>query len=496
MQEISTDFIEMLRGIVLLLDPEGRVVFCNPYFEELTGYGSDDVVGQDWFDTFIPEDERNTIREFFSIVMREGLNDGYTNAIVTKSGSKRLIEWHSKTLEDENRIYGLLCTGYDVTEREAHAQALAVSKQEAEQATMTKLRFLAAASHDLRQPLQAINMYLSTLMRQLDQPEQITIGQKILKSLDTMGELLDALLDISRLESGSITPQKQDFPIRELLNKIITDNIQQAKEKGLTLIYEANECIVHSDPALLERVIENFVTNAIRYTEQGGITISCQCSDRAARIAVSDTGIGIPEEMQEKVFDEYFQLNNPMRDRRRGLGLGLAIVKHIAEILGHPLDASSEEGRGSTFVIEVELGERESINAAQSMSVEPHRTDVLTAIVLFIDDDPAVVDATSMLLETTGVEVHSALNGDNALDIVAAGVRPDVIVSDYRLPRYNGIEVVRRVREATSSDLPAILMTGDTSISEIESSGLEKCTVLRKPVDTDRLIELIAQVTT
>ena len=490
----------MLRGIILLLDPDGRIVFCNPYFEELTGYGSDDVVGRDWFDTFIPVDERNTIREFFSVVMREGLNDGYTNAIVTKSGDERLIEWHSKTLEDENRIYGLLCTGYDVTEREAHAQVLAVSKQEAEQATMTKLRFLAAASHDLRQPLQAINMYLSTLMRQLDQPEQIAIGQKILKSLDTMGGLLDALLDISRLESGSVTPQKQDFPIQELLNKIVTYNIQQAKEKGLTLICESNECIVHSDPALLERVIENFVTNAIRYTEQGGITVTCQCSDRAARIAVSDTGIGIPEEMQEKVFDEYFQLNNPMRDRRRGLGLGLglSIVKHIAEILGHPLDASSEEGRGSTFMIEVELGEteRECIDAAQSVSVESHRSDVPATIVLFIDDDPAVVDATSMLLKTTGVEVHSALNGDNALDIVAAGVRPDVIVSDYRLPRYNGIELVRRVREATASDLPAILMTGDTSISEIESSSLEKCTVLRKPVDTDRLIALIAQAAT
>ena len=313
-----------------------------------------------------------------------------------------------------------------------------------------------------------------------------------------MGEILDALLDISRLENGSVTPQKRDFPIRELLDKVVADNIQQAKEKGLALICESCECVVRSDPALLTRVIENLVTNAVRYTQQGSVTIDCQRGDSAARIAVSDTGIGMPEEMLEKIFDEYFQLDNSVRDRQKGLGLGLSIVKHIAGILNHPLDVSSEEGRGSTFTIDVPLGETDKmcLNSAQSVNAESQRGHVLTAIVLLIDDDPVVVDAVSMLLGSTGVKVHSALNGDNALDIVASGVRPDIIVSDYRLPGYNGVEVVRRVREATASDLPVILMTGDTSTSEIESAGLEKCTVLRKPVDTDRLITLIEQAIT
>jgi two-component system CheB/CheR fusion protein len=334
------------------------------------------------------------------------------------------------------------------------------------------------------------------MTRQLDQPKRPDesklkdVGGKMRKSLDTMGELLDALLDISKLDGGSITPEKRDVDIQVLLDRIITGNIQQAEKKGLQLDYSKTDCVVYSDPALLERVLENFVTNAIRYTEQGRVTIDCQIGDAVVRIAVRDTGVGIPKAELGRIFEEYYQIDNPVRDRRQGLGLGLSIVKHIARILDHPLEVTSIPGEGSTFAVEVPLGAQEGAQVEARTPANTARGD-RESIVLFVEDDPAIVDATTMLLTLSGFQVHSASNGDEALAHVAAGIRPDIVVSDYRLPGYNGIEVIRRVRQVTADDLPTILITGDTSAIEIEAANISNCTVLRKPVDIDRLISLI-----
>lgn len=490
---ISTDLFEMMRGIVLVLDSEGRVTRCNPYFENLTGYTPNEVIGKDWFETFIPVNDRAAIRDFFAYVMIEGLNDGYTNSILTKNGEQRIIEWNSKTLDGaDGQITGMLCTGFDVTERVAIALELEESKENAISATETKTRFLAAASHDLRQPLQSLGLYLAMLLRQSSHSKQEEIVYKMRQSLDTMSELLDVLLNISKLDSGSVTADKRDVPLQELLDRIVTNNVQQAEAKGLQLECKRVDFIVHTDPRLLERLIENFVTNAIRYTAQGHVKIDCVCHEDSVRVAIHDTGIGIPEDQLESVFEEYYQLDNQVRDRRKGLGLGLSIVKYLGRILDHSLDVSSEPGEGSIFAVEVPLGhqvagvKREAIKRTPLHDREP--------IVLFVDDDPAIVDATTMFLSTAGVQVYSAFTGDEALAHVEAGIRPDIIISDYRLPEYNGVEVIRRVRKATVDKLPAILMTGDTSIKGIDKVNLGNCTVLQKPVDTDQLISLICHL--
>lgn len=429
--------------------------------------------------------------------MRDGMNDGYVNAIVLKNGEQRLIQWHSRTLDDSNgQIVGLLCTGYDVTEQVANVSALEVSKKEAESATATKSRFLAAASHDLRQPLQSLGLYLSVMTRQLDLPELQEVSGNMRQSLDTMGELLDALLDISKLDGGSITPEKRNVPIQEILDRIVTDNIQQAQEKGLRLECRGEDCVVHSDPGLLERVIENFVTNAIRYTQSGHVSIDYQRRDDNVRVSVRDTGIGIPEDQVDKIFEEYYQLDNSVRDRRKGLGLGLAIVKHIARLLDHPLDVISIPGEGSTFVVDIPLGTTEVVLDEMPVRSNSKPRGDHEPIVLFVDDDPAIVDAMTMLLNVSGFVVYSALHGDEALAHITNGIQPDIVVSDYRLPGYDGVEVVRRVRRATVSNLPIVLMTGDTSPREVDDANLSNCTVLHKPVDTDRLISLIENLTT
>ncbi len=498
-KEFSDKLVSTLQGIVVLLDRKVCISLCNAYFENLTGYAADELIGRNWIDTFIPDVERDEIRDYFDVVMRDGMNDGYVNPIVLKNGGERLIQWHSITVEgSDGENVGLLCTGYDVTEQVANVSALEASKKEAESATATKSRFLAAASHDLRQPLQSLGLYLSVMQRRLDeqsdQPALHEISAKMRQSLDTMSELLDALLDISKLDGGSIAPNRRDIRIQELMDRIVTDNIQQAEEKGLRLDCSGDDCVVYSDPALLERVIENFVTNAIRYTESGRVAINCQRHNNVVRIAVSDTGVGIARDDLDKVFEEYYQLENPVRDRRKGLGLGLAIVRHIARLLDHPVVVTSTLGEGSVFAVDVPLGVHNVEHVETGIPQEITSREGREPVVLLVDDDPAIVDATTMLLNVSGFIVHSAMCGDDALAHLANGVDPDVVISDFRLPGYDGVELIHRIRDVTSEKLPTVLITGDTSGYEIEKAHLEHCTVLHKPVDTDQLISIIENI--
>lgn len=347
--------IQAAPTMVLLLDPAGRIERVNPYLEQVSGYGAAELLGRDWFETFIPEDDREALRTLFGQALDDGFNS-HTNAIVLRDGSLRHVEWLSKTLQDDDgRLVGLLNIGHDVSESLAHEAELLQARGEAEQANAGKSRFLAAASHDLRQPLQSLGLYLSVLTRLLDEPKPLEVCAKMQGSLDTMGELLNALLDISRLDSGSVEPDIQEFALDLLLDRIVTDNSQQAQEKGLALVCAGSDCRVQSDPGLLERVLANLVGNAIRYTHEGRVSIECVRGERAVRISVTDTGVGIPEEALERIFEEYCQLDDPARERGKGLGLGLSIVRHIVRLLNLNLEVSSVVGEGSTFTVEVPL---------------------------------------------------------------------------------------------------------------------------------------------
>jgi PAS domain S-box-containing protein len=374
---------------------------------------------------------------------------------------------------------------------EERTRALEAAKQEAERANAFKMRFLAAASHDLRQPLQSLGLYLSVLERQLHEPAPRAICAKMAQSRDAVTQILEALLDVSKLESGAVRPQKQEFALQPLLERVLADSRQQAESKGLQLSAQSTNCIVHSDPALLERIVENLVTNAIRYTERGHVTVSCEIAGAVARIAVSDSGIGIPSAALDKIFDEYFQVASTTRSQRQGLGLGLSIVKHISRLLEHPIEVSSTPGRGSTFTITVPLGQQ-TLAAAEQTPAEPAEPEQRRdAVVLLIDDEPAIVDATTLLLQAAGLTVHSAPNGGAATSLLAAGVHPDMLICDYRLPGANGAKVIRMLRELAKAEVPAILLTGDTSRAEIERACVPHCVVLHKPVDAGRLLETI-----
>jgi PAS domain S-box-containing protein len=498
-QQLATEkaftdsLIANMPTMILLLDSAGRVIKMNPFMERITGFSTQEVAGKDWFTTFLPEECRTDIRRLFHEVIEQGTNEGHVNAIVTADGSLQQIDWYARTLKDDSgNTIGILNVGYDVTERLRQEEEVKQARQMAERANNGKSQFLAAASHDLRQPLQSVGMYLAVLSKMADCPKQREIVGNIQSTLDMMSRLLNTLLDISRLENGSIAPEKCDFSIRELLDRVVNDNRPTASDKGLRFRCEVADYIINSDPVLLERVIENLVTNAIRYTNEGQVTIVGRARGDDLYISVTDTGIGIPGNALEKMFGDYVQLENSTQDRENGLGLGLGIVRRIAEALGHSLEVSSEPGVGSTFSIHMPLGQSRELDADSREQLSTPLYNSRTPVVLLVDDDAAIVDAATMLLESAEFEVHCAGNGDAAIELVESGVCADVVISDFRLPGYDGIELIRRIRRISDEQLPAILMTGDTSAGTIERANLPNCTVFRKPVDTERLIAMVA----
>lgn len=425
-----------------------------------------------------------------------------------KDGSRYFVEVHLQRMEYE-RSPVFVAIILDTTKRRAaedalreayerledrvieRTVALQEAKLEAEKANNSKSRFLAAASHDLRQPMQAAMLYLSLLSRELDRPAQRDIAEPLRQSLDVMGDMLNALLDISKFEAGSVLPSRKDFPIQGLLERIVANNRPLADEKGLSLHSGRADFVVHSDPLLLERVIENLVSNAIRYTERGGVSIECREGARAVRICVIDTGIGIQQSDLKRIFDEYYQLENPSRDRRKGLGLGLSIARHIAQLLELPIDVASTPGRGSTFTVTVPRAVTARVATESATGVRRAPATDRQPVVLLVDDDAAVIHASTLLLRSAGTQVHSAMDGDEAFAQVARGLRPDILICDYRLVGSNGIEVVRKVRNALAGEIPSIILTGDTSQLAIPEAGLPSCTVVHKPVNPDRLVSLV-----
>jgi CheY-like chemotaxis protein/two-component sensor histidine kinase len=379
----------------------------------------------------------------------------------------------------------------DVTHRRAGVQMREREKDFAERVNATKSRFLAAASHDLRQPLQSLGFYVSLLQRETDDPNVSTLTEKMTRPLESMGQILDSLLDISELESGAIRTAKRPVRLQALVDAAYEDNIRQATDKGLALWKTPTDCITHTDPLLLQRALANLVSNAIQHSRSGSVTIRCVRGKGTVRMEVSDTGPGISADNLERIFEERYQVDNPEHDRRKGMGLGLAIVKHLAALLGHRLCVVSIVGQGSVFAIEMPLVETMEALAPLATPVSAARHD-RQPLVLFVDDDPGMIDATTRVLATAGVRIQSALSGEEALALVRAGVRPDVLITDYRLPGCTGVELVRRLRDVTSRALPSIILTGDTSTKAIETASLTNCTLLHKPVDSDALLSCIA----
>ena len=412
--------------------------------------------------------------------------------VVLPDGSIRWVAGIGKADYDEAgdpiRMSGLTV---DITDRKALELALRAAKEESDRANRAKARFLAAASHDLRQPLQSMALFGGALHAHVKDGRGKEMLLMLEQGTETMKALLDSLLDVSRLDAEVVKPQVSSFDLDALIQEITDSYRPLAATKGLSISSDGSSCgvAVRSDRTMLGRIIRNLVENAVRYTEHGGIMVSCRMEKDSVWIDVADTGIGIPADQITMIFDEFHQIGNPERDRSRGLGLGLSIVQRLSRILGHEVRVRSELGKGSVFSVEA------PIHLSMDVRETAPKDDQILNLVgrgrlaLLIDDDTIVLMSLRTLLEEWGYDTLISGSPDQAVAIVAeAGRRPDVIVADYRLRAgRNGCEAIMDVRNELGLEIPGIILTGETGAECARDIARYGLGMIHKPVMPSQL---------
>ena len=368
-------------------------------------------------------------------------------------------------------------------------QDLTLKTLEAERANMAKSRFLAAASHDLRQPLHAQVLFLAELKARLTQPEDRNILEYLEGSANSLRQMLNAMLDVSRLDAGVVKPVIDAFPIGQLLHQLQCEFEPQMGERGNRFRVVKTQYFVRSDPALLERILRNLLSNALRYTSQGSVMIGCRKRHKRLTIEVRDSGIGIPQESLDSIFEEFYQLDNPERDREKGLGLGLAIVGRLAKLLQHPVRVTSRLGHGTLVSVDIPLCEPTELRTMLENIQKGEYASLIGTTVLVIDDDALIRKGMNGLLRGWGCESLAVASAQEALvQLKSLNYRPNFILADYRLQRgATGAEAIERVQTCLSHPVPAILITGDTAperLREAEASGYP---ILHKPINPAEL---------
>ena len=370
-----------------------------------------------------------------------------------------------------------------------------IAKETAERANVEKSGFLAAVSHDLRQPLYAMGLFLGSLDREAFGERNRELIDDIDNAYTALEDMFGALLEISRLDAGAIEPEWIHLPIDELLARLVPEFKHMAESKGIEFKYEYRNtrAVIHSDPVLLERVLRNLLSNAVKYTDSGKVSLEIKSTTDETIIRIIDTGHGIPESDLDRIFGEYHQLENPERDRSKGLGLGLSVVRRTCKLLAHPLSVESTVGHGSTFTVVVPQGDPERV----ALPAGPEESAGIAGLhVVVIDDEAPIRKGMTNLLTDSGCEVTAAADDEEALQLLKQISRPpDVLICDYRLrDGRTGLEAIERLRAAIDPELPALIMTGDTHThlrEEAERLGLY---VLHKPVKIPHLMKVVREL--
>lgn len=360
----------------------------------------------------------------------------------------------------------------------------------ARQAVAAKSRFLAAASHDLRQPFQAMRFFHSVLSDYATHPAARRASDMLERALDAGEQLLNALLDISTLDAGTVQVNRRRFDLGELLAQMEAEFRPEADAKGLRFHVRGGGVDVESDPLLVARILRNLLANAINYTRRGGVLLAARRRGGCVQVEVWDSGFGIAEQHLSEIFEEFHQLENPERDRTHGLGLGLAIVRRLARLLGTPVKVHSRLGRGSVFSLMLPLAERPEQAGAQANGDMPMA--VAERTILVVEDDPMVLMGLQMILETWGMRVLPAEDMAQVLERLDEA-RPELILSDLRLRAgLTGFEVVEKVRVMLGQNVPAIILTGETGKAELAEGQRRNLTFLHKPIQAEPLKAAIA----
>ena len=372
-----------------------------------------------------------------------------------------------------------------------------VQRRRAEEANVSKSRFLAAASHDLRQPLHAMALFVASLqdLRRAQKGVEDTILSHLAVSVEALQGLFDGLLDVSKLDAGVVRQEVAHFALQPILDRIANECEAEASTKGLIARFVPTRAVMQGDAVLLQRALRNLVSNSIRYTEKGGFVVGCRREKQGARVVVYDTGVGIEPAQMNLIFQEFYQVANPERDRAKGIGLGLAIVERLARLQGFPLKVASAVGRGSAFSVLVPWGELGKVKIIET-SLHRAEEQFTGDLAVIVDDERAVVEGMRQLMQQWGFKVISGASAEEVISALAdCPQHPDILICDYRLRAgETGVNAIRSLQSAVGREVPAIIISGDTAPERLREADASGFHLLHKPVRPAKLRALLAFV--
>jgi len=494
--ELVRSVLDSAPDAMIIIDSSGKILFANRQVSALFGYAAADLV-EGPIETLLPERFRGR---------HVGHRSAYTDNVrvrpmgigldlfgMRKDGTEFPVEISLSPIEQGSEIM-VAAAIRDVTERKQTEQALKEARREAEHANLAKSRFLATASHDLRQPLQTLSLLSGALRRMNKDDEYGEILREQELAVDAMSRLLNALLDISKLESGAIKLELTDFDMDALFEQLRRDFGALASDKGLQLAIDKPHVCVHSDPALVGQMLRNLLSNAIKYTQQGTVELHCEIGGGKLRVAVRDTGVGIAPDQVGLIFDEFYQIGVTPNSSRDGYGLGLSIVQRIARLLNLNVSVESDLGKGSRFSFELPASVS-SQSAGESCAAgdsSGEKTVGNTSRILLVEDEPGVRNAMRMLLDIEGYHVTTAATAEEALQLLRGSNKFDLLVTDYHLEGGStGTQVIAAARAILDDSFKAILVTGDTSSAVREMQGDANLRIASKPINPDELLALV-----
>ncbi len=513
--QLALSALEAAPDAMLMVDAEGVIRFANRQVLALFGYAREEIVGLP-VETLIPQrfrDRHLGHRADYMTRMRvRPMGQNLELYALRRDASEFPVEISLSPVADNDPQLVVVAIR-DVSERQHVQRELIAARSAAEEArnvadqaresseraNQGKSRFLATASHDLRQPLQALALLNGTLRRTVSDPSVTEALAQQEQAIAAMSRLLNALLDISKLESGSVRPDITDFSVAFIFEEMRREFATVATRKGLTLEIDATDARVHSDASLVEQVLRNLVSNAIKYTRNGGVALTCAVADQSmVRLEVRDSGIGICADQIPLIYDEFYQVGIATNTTRDGYGLGLAIVKRIVDLLGLKIEVHSQPGRGSSFALLLPSAgrltpapePREEYAAAAPAAVRSAQPRIL-----LVEDDPSVRDATRMLLKIEGFAVTAVSSLEGALDALTAQPHFDLLMTDYHLgPAQTGLQVIAAIRERLGPHFKAVLVSGDTSLAIRSIAFDPDLRVTSKPIRAEALLRLLREL--
>lgn len=515
--ELARSALDAAPDAMIIIDATGAIRFANRQMSSVFGYEHDELIGLP-VESLLPERFRNRHIDHRTRYVRTGrarpMGAGLQLFALRKDNTEFPVEISLSPIEDggnmlvaaairdtteRNRVEAEIIAAREAAERAreaaVHAREMADTARElADRANQGKSRFLATASHDLRQPLQTLALLNGSLRRMVTDPDALEAVAQQELAIGAMSRLLNALLDISKLESGAIKPEPADFRVAALFDELRNEFAGLAAKKGLELQIRPSADCVHSDPSLVEQILRNLLSNAIKYTRHGRVMMQClSLQGKLVRIEVLDTGIGIPKDQLPYIYDEFYQVGVPTNSTRDGYGLGLSIVQRLVKLLKLGFDVRSEVGKGSTFalVLPAALQNPASEQTAASEQTGGKPQASKTHIIL-VEDDVGVRDATHMLLKVEGYRVTPVSALADAQRIASMDGTIDLVLTDYHLGSgETGTQVIASMRELLGRPVKAVLMTGDTSSAMRDLPLDSGVRIASKPIKADELLALI-----